>query len=53
MKQGKFSSALDKYDQAEQVAPNNSLIKLGRANAELGASYFARADQHLREAQPR
>jgi hypothetical protein len=50
MKEGKFSSALEKYDQAEQVAPNNSLIKLGRANAELGASYFARADQHLREA---
>ena len=50
MKDGKFSSALEKYDQAEQVAPNNSLIKLGRANAELGASYFARADQHLREA---
>jgi hypothetical protein len=50
MKEGKFSSALEKYDQAEQVAPNNPLIKLGRANAELGASYFARADEHLREA---
>ncbi len=50
MKEGRFSSALEKYDQAEQVAPNNPLIKLGRANAELGASYFARADQHLREA---
>ncbi|MGB7160558.1 MAG: hypothetical protein WBD40_21010, partial [Tepidisphaeraceae bacterium] len=50
MKQGRFTSALEKYDQAEQVAPNNPLIKLGRANAELGASYFARADAHLREA---
>lgn len=50
MKEGRFSSALEKYDQAEQVAPNNPLIKLGRANAELGASYFARAEQHLREA---
>jgi hypothetical protein len=50
MKEGKFSSALEKYDAAEQVAPNNPLILLGRANAELGASYFARAEQHLREA---
>ncbi len=50
MAEGRFSSALQKYDQAEQVAPNNPLIKLGRANAELGASYFARAEQHLREA---
>ena len=50
MKEGRFSSALEKYDAAEQVAPNNPLIKLGRANAELGASYFARAEQHLREA---
>jgi tetratricopeptide (TPR) repeat protein len=49
MKEGKFTSALDQYDQAEQVAPNNPLIRLGRANAELGASYYARADTHLRE----
>lgn len=50
MKEGRFSSAMEKYDAAEQVAPDNPLIKLGRANAELGASYFARAEQHLREA---
>src|SRR5437868_1638175 len=49
MKQGKFTSALDQYDQAEQVAPNNPLIRLGRANAELGASYYARAEAHLRD----
>jgi tetratricopeptide (TPR) repeat protein len=49
MKDGKFTSALDQYDQAEQVAPNNPLIRLGRANAELGASYYARAETHLRE----
>lgn len=49
MKEGKFTSALDKYDAAEQVAPNNPLTRLGRANAELGASYYARAEAHLRD----
>ena len=49
MKDGKFTAALDQYDQAEQVAPNNPLVKLGRANAELGAAYYARAEAHLRE----
>ena len=47
MKDGKFTSAFDDYDKAEQVAPNNPLIKLGRANAELGDSYYARAEAHL------
>jgi tetratricopeptide (TPR) repeat protein len=50
MRQGKFYTALDQYDLAEQVAPNNPLVNLGRAVAELGASYYARADQHLRDA---
>jgi tetratricopeptide (TPR) repeat protein len=50
MKDGKFTAALESYDKAEQVAPNNPLIRLGRANAELGASYYARAEAHLREA---
>jgi tetratricopeptide (TPR) repeat protein len=50
MKEGKFASALDQFDAAEQVAPNNPLIWLGRANAELGAGFFTRADQHLRQA---
>ena len=49
MKEGKFTSALDQYDMAEQVAPNNPLTRLGRANAELGASYYARAEAHLRD----
>ena len=49
MKQGKFTSALDQYDQAEQVAPNQPLVRLGRANAELGAAYYARAESHLRD----
>lgn len=50
MQQGKFTSALDQYNLAEQVAPNNPLIWLGRAHAELGASYYARAEGHLRQA---
>ena len=49
MKEGKFTSALDQYDAAEQVAPNNPLTRLGRANAELGAAYYARAEAHLRD----
>jgi hypothetical protein len=50
MREQKFVSALDKYDLAERAAPNNPLVLLGRANAELGASYYARAETHLREA---
>jgi tetratricopeptide (TPR) repeat protein len=50
MKEGKYSSALDQYDAAEAVTPNNPLIWLGRAHAELGAGFFLRADGHLRQA---
>jgi hypothetical protein len=31
------------------VIPNNPLVNLGRAHAELGASYYARAESHLRD----
>jgi len=48
MKEGKFTSALDQYDQADAVTPNNPMVWLGRANAELGAGFFARADEHIR-----
>lgn len=50
MQGGKFLSAVQSYDRAQQVAPNNPLIQLGRAHAMLGGSYFARADQALRQA---
>lgn len=50
MKAGKFASAIEKYGAAEQVAPNNPLIRLGRAHAELGATYYGRAEQSLRRA---
>ena len=49
MKEGKFTLAFENYDKAEQVAPNNPLIRLGRANAELGASYYSRAESHLHD----
>jgi tetratricopeptide (TPR) repeat protein len=50
MKEGKFATALEQYDAAEIVAPNDPMIWLGRANAELGAGFFQRADQHVRQA---
>ncbi|MBV8780700.1 MAG: hypothetical protein JO353_04820, partial [Phycisphaerae bacterium] len=50
MKQGKFSSALEQYDQVEQTSPNNPFALLGRANAELGATSYGLAEQHLRRA---
>ena len=50
MREQKFAEALQKYDVAQRVAPNNALIVMGRANAELGASYYRRAETSLRDA---
>ncbi len=50
MQSGRFLSALDDYDKAQQVAPNNPLVQLGKAHALLGGSYFGRAEQSLRVA---
>lgn len=50
MKEGKFSSALDQYEAAGRVAPNNPLVWLGQAHAQLGAGYFAKAELSLRRA---
>ena len=50
MKEGKFSSAIEVYGAAEAVAPNQPLIWVGRANAELGAGYYNRAAAHLKQA---
>jgi hypothetical protein len=47
MRHEKFQSAIEKYNTAEQVAPNNGLIQLGRANAELGAGYYQQASADL------
>jgi hypothetical protein len=50
MKQGHYNSAIEQFDLAEQVAPNNPLIMMDRAIAELGQSYYGRAEQHIRQA---
>jgi len=50
MREGKFASAIESYDAAARAAPENPLVWMGRANAELGASYYARAEENLRKA---
>lgn len=48
MHDGQFAAALEQYDAAQQLAPNNPLVLLGRAHAELGAGYYTSADSHIR-----
>ncbi len=48
MKEGKFRDALLLYTQAEEIAPNNPLVQLGKVNALLGSTSFARAYPTLR-----
>ena len=50
MKEGKYVSALEQFNTAGQVVPNNPLVMVGQAHAELAAGYFKRADEHLRRA---
>lgn len=47
MRQGKFQSAIDKYNLALQAVPNNPLVLVGRANAELGAGFYRQASADL------
>lgn len=49
MKDGKFENAIKKYNVAARVAPNNGLIPLGRANAELAAGYYYQASADLHQ----
>jgi tetratricopeptide (TPR) repeat protein len=48
MQGGLYASAVEQYEAAEQMAPNNPLIWLGRAHAALGAGYYALAEAQLR-----
>jgi hypothetical protein len=48
MRQGQFKNAITQYDNAIRVAPNNTLIALGRVNAELGGGFYADAEGDLR-----
>ena len=50
MRQGKFTEAVASYETAEEVAPNNPFVFLGRGIAELGASYYGKADLDLNHA---
>lgn len=50
MHQGKWFSAIETYQNAVRVAPNQPLVVIGRANAELGATYYVRAEEDLKQA---
>jgi hypothetical protein len=50
LKKGNYRSAIEKYTSAEQVAPNNPLIRLGRAHALLADTKYASAEAALRQA---
>jgi hypothetical protein len=50
MRQGKYTEAVDTYETAQHVAPNNPFVYLGRSFAELGSSYYGKADLDLRRA---
>lgn len=48
--EGRYGSAVDRYELAQRSAPNDPTIMVGRAHAELGSGVFARAFGTLNEA---
>jgi len=46
----KYDQAIRQYNVIIQVVPNNPMILLGRANAELGGLYFVKAEADIRTA---
>jgi tetratricopeptide (TPR) repeat protein len=48
MDEGRYVSAIARYDVAERFVPNQPLTILGRSMAELGAGYFRRSAESLR-----
>ena len=50
MRSGQFGQSVDTYDTAAEVAPNNPFVPLGRGFAELGASYYGKAEMDLTRA---
>ncbi len=50
LKNDKFKAAIQQFDGAMIVAPNNQMIALGRANATLAAGYYAAAEAGIRRA---
>lgn len=47
---GKFASAIDRYEAALKFAPDDPTLIVARAHAEIGGGFFARADASLRQA---
>jgi tetratricopeptide (TPR) repeat protein len=47
VQQGQFDKAIAAYNQAVDVVPNNPLILMARATAELGGQYYAQADADI------
>ncbi len=50
VQQQKYDRAIATYNDAIQVAPNNPLILMARANAEIGGGYYAQAYTDLHDA---
>lgn len=50
LKAGQWASAIDLYDDAARVAPDDPFLRLGRSVAELSAGYYRRAELDLRQA---
>jgi tetratricopeptide (TPR) repeat protein len=50
VQQQQYSKAIDVYDQAIAVAPNNPLLLIGRSEAELGGAFYSQAQADLRTA---
>ncbi len=49
-KRGRYRQALDRYNTARVVAPDDMTILLGQAHTELAGGYYARADGSIRAA---
>lgn len=49
LREDRFTSAIEQYDRAARVAPNNPLTAMGRAIAELGAGLYGQSERDLRQ----
>ena len=47
MRLGQFGQAVDTYNSAAEMAPNNPFVPLGRGFAELGTGYYGQAETDL------
>jgi hypothetical protein len=50
LKADRFKDAIGVYESAARVAPNNQMITLGLANADLAGGYYAAAETNIRRA---